>query len=136
MVSIMTEVSFTPSGPTETVLPDPDPDLVAALDSDTAAGVARHPGDPLGWAVLGDLAKTDGSPNLAAYAYYRVGYHRGLDLLRRQGWKGSGYVRWDHPSNRGFLRCLGGLGEMAGIIGEDSEAERCRQFLTQLDPTL
>jgi len=130
----MTDVSFTPTGPPETILPDPDSELLAALDFDPPTAVARHPADPLGWAVLGDLAKTDGSPRLTAYAYYRVGYHRGLDLLRKNGWKGSGFVRWDHPSNQGFLRCLRGLGEMAEAIGEGDEAERCQQFLAQLDP--
>lgn len=132
----MTDVSFTPTGLPETILPDPDPDLVSGLESDVAAAVARHPDDPLGWAVLGDAARRDGSPDLTAYAYYRVGYHRGLDMLRKNGWKGSGYVRDRHPSNRGFLRCLTGLAEMAAVIGETTEAERCHQFLRQLDPPL
>jgi hypothetical protein len=43
-------------------------------------------------------------------------------------------VRWDHPTNRGFLRCLEGLRRQAEAIGEDDEADRCRQFLHQLDP--
>jgi hypothetical protein len=69
------------------------------------------------------------------YAYARVGYHRGLDALRANGWRGSGYVRWAAPSNRGFLRCLLGLHLTAAAIGEDAEAERCAQFLLQLDPS-
>jgi hypothetical protein len=69
-----------------------------------------------------------------AYAYYRIGYHRGLDALRANGWRGSGYVRRSAPSNRGFLDCLAGLGRMADAIGETDEAERCTQFLAQLDP--
>src|SRR5690606_13029615 len=88
------------------------------------------------WASLGDAAREAGEPDITVYAYYRVGYHRGLDLLRKNGWKGTGYVRWGHPSNRGFLRCLRGLGEAAKWIGEDEEAERCAQFLSQLDPSL
>lgn len=135
MVRVMTNVSFTPAGPPETVLPAPAPGLVSLLASDTPSAVAAHPEDPLGWADLGDEARRDGAPELTIYAYYRVGYHRGLDLLRKHGWKGSGYVRWEHPSNRGFLRCLRGLGEMAAAIGEDHEAERCRQFLAELDPS-
>ena len=130
----MTNVSLTPAGPPETVLPEPDPDLASLLTTSVTAAVAAHPDDPLGWAELGDLARTDTSSDLTAYAYYRVGYHRGLDLLRKNGWKGSGYVRWQYPSNRGFLRCLRGLGEMAAAIGEDHEAERCRELLAQLDP--
>jgi hypothetical protein len=82
------------------------------------------------WASLGELARDD----VEAYAYFRVGYHRGLDALRGAGWRGSGYVRARHESNRGFLRCLEGLGRLAAAIGETEEAERCRQFLRQLDP--
>lgn len=82
------------------------------------------------WAALGSLARDD----VEAYAYFRVGYHRGLDGLRGAGWKGSGLVRWAHDSNRGFLRCLDGLRSTAGAIGEHAEEERCAQFLRQLDP--
>ncbi len=82
------------------------------------------------WASLGDLARDD----IEAYAYFRVGYHRGLDALRGAGWRGSGYVRSSHEANRGFLRCLEGLARVAAAIGEADEAERCRHFLHQLDP--
>ena len=82
------------------------------------------------WADLGDRAADD----VEAYAYYRVGYHRGLDALRAAGWRGSGYVRWRHESNRGFLRSLIGLANAAERIGEHAEAERCRTFAAQLDP--
>jgi hypothetical protein len=95
---------------------------------------AAHPAEPLGWASLGDAARGTGVEDITTYAYYRVGYHRGLDLLRKNGWRGSGYVRRAHPSNRGFLRCLEGLAVMAEAIGESEEAERCREFLQQLDP--
>ena len=84
-----------------------------------------------GWAELGDL----GRDAIERYAAYRVGYHRGLDTLRANGWRGSGYVRWVEPTNRGFLRSLRGLGRMAAEIGETDEAERCRTFLLQLDPS-
>jgi hypothetical protein len=84
-----------------------------------------------GWAELGDL----GRDPMERYAAYRVGYHRGLDTLRANGWRGSGYVRWAEPTNRGFLRALRGLGQIAAEIGETDEAERCRTFLLQLDPT-
>lgn len=96
-----------------------------------SAFVANHPASLDGWAAHGDHA-TD---VMDRYAAYRVGYHRGLDALRRHGWRGSGYVRWDEPGNHGFLRCLLGLHLMADAIGEDDEAARCAQFLMQLDPT-
>ena len=72
---------------------------------------------------------------MESYAFARVGYHRGLDALRANGWRGSGYVRWSEPTNEGFLRCVRGLGEVAGEIGETDEADRCATFLLQLDPS-
>ncbi|MFV2039814.1 MAG: DUF3151 family protein, partial [Acidimicrobiales bacterium] len=96
-----------------------------------AAVVADHPQFLDGWARLGDLARD----TIEGYAAYRVGYHRGLDRLRQSGWRGSGYVRWKHETNRGFLRALAGLQRSATAIGEDDEAERCAGFLMQLDPT-
>jgi hypothetical protein len=68
------------------------------------------------------------------YAFARVGYHRGLDALRAAGWRGSGYVRWQHEPNRGFLRSLNALRQAAGAIGEVDEEQRCDLFLRQLDP--
>ncbi len=137
----MSEVSLTTSGPPETVL-DPEPAdalaaLVAALEeaesqrrAAVAAVVARWPRFLDGWARLGEL----GRDATERYAAHRVGYHRGLDRLRANGWRGSGYVRWDHVENRGFLRALAGLQAAAAEIGEDDEAERCLLFLRQLDP--
>jgi hypothetical protein len=37
--------------------------------------------------------------------------------------RGTGYVRWSHPENHGFLRSLQGLGRTASRIGEVDEAE-------------
>jgi hypothetical protein len=125
------------SGPPETVL-DPEPaDVLAALaaagsDRDAvAAVVAANPRFLDGWARLGRLGRDD----IESYAAYRVGYHRGLDRLRQSGWRGSGYVRWEHETNRGFLRALEGLRATAEAIGETDEADRCAIFLRQLDPT-
>ncbi len=134
-------VSLTPTGPPETVLPAEAAEIrhalaqaVAAPDADRraaiAAVVAAHPTLLEGWAWLGDLGRDD----IESYAAYRVGYHRGLDRLRQNGWRGSGYVRWRHETNRGFLRALEGLGRTAGSIGETDEEERCELFLRQLDP--
>ena len=136
----MADVSFS-TGPPETVL-EPEPtEVLEALRSArrrpdgerraaVAAVVAAHPRSLEGWAQLGDL----GRDTIEAYASYRVGYHRGLDRLRQSGWRGSGYVRWQHPENRGFLRALDGLRRTAGLIGESDEEERCALFLRQLDP--
>ena len=129
------------SGLPETAL-DPEPAeareaLAAALAApeevrrDAVAQVAiRWPRYLDAWARLGGLARDDAE----AYACYRVGYHRGLDQLRQSGWRGQGYVRWAHVPNRGFLRALAGLARVAGVIGEDDEASRCRTFVSQLDP--
>ncbi len=131
----MSDISFSSQGPPETVLPAEPPDAVIRLSAaqsrdDVAAVVARFPTFLNGWARLGALARDD----IEAYAYFRVGYHRGLDRLRQAGWRGSGYVRWEHETNRGFLRALDGLRGAAAAIGEDDEAERCALFLRQLDP--
>jgi hypothetical protein len=134
-------VNLTSSGPPETVLDREPADALEALDAALAAPegdrrdqvsavVARWPRFLDAWARLGDLARDD----VEAYAAYRVGYHRGLDRLRASGWRGSGYVRWRHEANRGFLRALDGLRAAAQAIGEQDEAERCAQFLRQLDP--
>jgi hypothetical protein len=109
--------------------------LAQAIASDRprdaiAEVVAADPRFLEGWAALGD----HGRDVIEQYAAYRVGYHRGLDALRANGWRGSGYVRWSAPGNRGFLRCLRGLGRAAAAIGEHDEAQRCEQFLLQLDP--
>jgi hypothetical protein len=133
-------VPFT-AGPPETVLPPPPEaaaaGLRAALDrpaeerrAAVAEVVAAHPAYLDGWAHLAGLARDD----VEAYAYARVGYHRGLDALRGSGWRGSGYVRWEYPDNRGFLRALDALRAAAAAIDEQDEAERCALFLRQLDP--
>jgi hypothetical protein len=134
-------VHMTSSGPPETVLDDEPAEALAALDEAltrpeperreaVAAVVARWPRFLDAWARLGALGRDD----VERYACYRVGYHRGLDRLRASGWRGSGYVRWQRPQNRGFLRALDGLRASAGAIGEADEAERCAVFLRQLDP--
>ncbi|MFM8946735.1 MAG: DUF3151 family protein [Actinomycetota bacterium] len=92
--------------------------------------VADYPRESEGWALLASLQ----SSTILSYACLRVGYHRGLDALRANGWRGSGYVRWRHEGNRGFLRCLAGLAAAAAEIGESDEAERCRLFVLQLEP--
>jgi hypothetical protein len=136
----MADVPLT-AGPPETVLPDPPAEARAALDAaldepvdvrrDAVAAVAaHHPTFLDAWGRLAGLARDD----VEAYAYARVGYHRGLDALRAAGWRGSGYVRWAAPSNRGFLRSLDALRAAANAIGEAAEAERCAVFLRQLDP--
>jgi hypothetical protein len=134
-------VQMSSGGPPETVLDDEPADAIAALDAAlarpdderrdaVAAVVARWPRFLDAWARLGRLGRDD----VERYAYSRVGYHRGLDRLRASGWRGSGYVRWRHASNRGFLRALDGLRDAADTIGETDEAERCAVFLLQLDP--
>ena len=105
-------------------LPDP-----ARRDA-VAAVVAQWPRFLDGWARLGEVARDP----VEAYAYFRVGYHRGLDRLRQSGWRGSGYVRWEQPTNRGFLRALDGLRASSAAIGETDEEARCAEFLHQLEP--
>ena len=138
----MTNDSTVPltSGPPETVLPPGPADALAALAAAGSAGedrraaiagvVAAHPTFIEGWAALAGAARDP----IESYAYARVGYHRGLDALRAAGWRGSGYVRWRHETNRGFLQALDSLRAAAETIGEEAEAVRCAVFLRQLDP--
>lgn len=135
-------ISLNPSGPPDTVLPELDAELAALLAgaSDAASFAAIVADDPScldAWAGLGEHtagAASSTAGTVEAYAYFRIGYHRGLDALRKNGWRGSGYVRWSTPTNRGFLRCLDGLRSMAERIGEEDEVVRCGEFLRQLDP--
>jgi len=94
---------------------------------------ARYPTCLNAWAALGELALPDDV--IAAYAFFRVGYHRGLDRARGSGWRGTQQLRWEDESNRGFLRCLYGLMCAATAIGEAAEVTRIHQFLLGLDPS-
>jgi hypothetical protein len=123
-------------GPRPTRLPDePELTVARALDggADAVDLAARHPASSLPWAVLAEQA-LDGGRAVEGYAFARTGYHRGLDALRRSGWKGHGPVPWDHTANRGFLRALRALGRAAEAIDERDEAERCATFLRDCDP--
>ena len=122
-------------GPAPTYLPD-DVEARAGLEAgvDPYLVAADHPTSSLAWAALADQAHADGR-TIEAYAFARVGYHRGLDLLRRNGWKGHGPVPWEHEPNRGFLRCLHALAQAATAIGEEDEATRCTLFLRESSPT-
>jgi hypothetical protein len=122
------------AGPPPTHLPvDP---AAADLETDPPATVVRHhPASPVAWAALAEAARGLGADDVTVYAYARVGYHRSLDMLRRNGWKGNGPVPWEHEPNRGFLRCLALLALSARAIGETDEWERCSEFLRDSSPT-
>jgi hypothetical protein len=117
----------------ETAIEEPDGSLDLLTDAGARAAAARYPECLAAWGALGDEALEDGRA-VEAYAFYRVGYHRGLDRIRKAGWRGAGRVPWRHEGNRGFLRSLAGLGKAATAIGEEPEAQRCREFLEQLAP--
>jgi hypothetical protein len=124
-------------GPPPTRLPE-RPDALEAREAlgagrPAAEVAAAHPAASLPWAVLSEEALAAGRP-VEAYAYARTGYHRGLDALRRAGWKGQGPIPWAHEPNRGFLRALHALHLAAAAIGEDDEAARCATFLADSDP--
>jgi hypothetical protein len=122
------------AGPPPTHLPeDPAAPAVAAGEQPEAV-VRAHPASPLAWATLAEAAVEQGADDVTVYAYARVGYHRSLDMLRRNGWKGHGPVPWEHEPNRGFLRCLAMLATSARAIGETEEWERCSTFLRDSSP--
>ncbi len=114
----------------------PDPaaaDIAAGASAESAA--RDHPDSSLAWAILAEDAMESGA-EVQAYAYARVGYHRGLDRLRRNGWKGAGSVPWSHEPNQAFLRALAALGQAAAAIDEMAEVARIRAFLLDADPTI
>jgi len=129
----------------ETVLPAPPSAWTDALEkargssgraerlAATTALAARYPRLLAAWADLAELSG-DAGEHVAAYAYARVGYHRGLDALRAAGWRGTGFVRWREATNRGFLASLDGLRREAGALGEVDEEQRCELLCYQLDP--
>lgn len=128
--------------PGENLLPEPPPVQLPALPevtrlaaegADPAAVAAQFPAASLAWAVLAEQALAVGRP-VEAYAYARTGYHRGLDALRRCGWKGHGRVPWSHEPNHGFLRCVAALALAATAIAELDEAQRCTDLLRECDP--
>ena len=122
----------------ETRLPDDFVDVQVAeelVEGEPRDIAARHLDSPLAWATLAEDALTDGDL-VAAYAYARTGYHRGLDALRRSGWRGQGPIPAAHAPNRGFLRALAMLGETSRQLGDEPEADRVTAFLREADPSL
>jgi hypothetical protein len=118
--------------PPATLLPDDPAESASGLTGEELA--AHFPASSAAWAGLAEQSFAAGHV-VTAYAYARTGYHRGLDQLRRNGWKGHGPVPWSHGPNRGFLRCLSVLAKSAAAIGEADEAARCAQFLRDCDPS-
>ncbi|MCH6472017.1 DUF3151 domain-containing protein [Sinomonas terrae] len=122
-------------GPEPTLLPA-ETEVYQGLATGHSARdlVVKHPESSLLWALLSEEAWAGGK-TVEAYAFARVGYHRGLDALRRNGWRGAGSVPWEHEPNQGFLRALYDLGRASSAIGEDGEPERIEKFLDESDPT-
>src|SRR5256885_16525900 len=121
-------------GPDPVLLPaDSAPEAELAASENPAIVPAAHPSASVAWAELAEEALADDKA-ITAYAYARTGYHRGLDKLRRNGWKGFGPVPYSHEPNRGFLRCVASLARAADAIGETDEQARCLDLLDDCDP--
>ena len=119
--------------PPPTYLPDNSEAARALAGGEAPSAVAaRFPAYSAAWAALAERALP--ADPVAAYAYARTGYHRGLDQLRRAGWRGHGPIPWEHEPNRGFLRALYFLSEAARAIGEQDEMDRTRDFLRDSSP--
>ena len=111
-------------------LPEDPADNLDLLDRETALS---HPESPAVWAARAAVELTDGDV-LIAYAYARTGYHRSLDRLRANGWKGWGPVPASHAPNRGVLKAIAMLALASKAIGDTGEYDRCRQMLSDADP--
>jgi hypothetical protein len=124
-------------GPDPILLPgDSDAEAELLANENPSSVAAAHPSASVAWAALAEEALASGADDAAvtAYAYARTGYHRGLDQLRRNGWKGFGPVPYAHEPNRGFLRCVAALAKAADTIGETDEYQRCLDLLDDCDP--
>ena len=117
----------------ETKLPEDPATARIEAGEDAAAVAADLPSSSLPWAVLAEAA-LDGGRSIEGYAYARTGYHRGLDRLRANGWKGWGPVPFSHEPNQGVLRAIAALALASKAIGDDAEYDRCRQMLSDADP--
>jgi hypothetical protein len=129
------EINDLMAGPPSVQLPEDPAAEPLGRGTPPAEVVRAHPESPLAWATLAERAAGEHLDDVTVYAYARVGYHRSLDLLRRNGWKGTGPVPWEHEPNRGFLRALAALARAAERIGETPESERCAQFLRDSSQT-
>lgn len=134
------------SGPRQNLLGTPetrlaedfiDVEIADRLDDGAEpSDLAReHPESPLVWGTLAQDALAEGE-EITAYACARTGYHRGLDALRRAGWRGHGRIPASHRPNRGFLLALVMLGETSRRLGDQAEVDRVQEFLAEADPTL
>jgi Protein of unknown function (DUF3151) len=122
-------------GPEPVLLPgDIEAEEALAAGENPSIVAAAHPSASVAWATLAEEALDDDRA-ITAYAYARTGYHRGLDQLRRNGWKGFGPVPYAHEPNRGFLRCVASLARAADAIGETDEVARCVDLLDDCDPS-
>ena len=109
---------------------DGSPERQAAL-----RGVARRwPSSVAAWAALAETALAL-SQDVEAYAFARTAYHRGLDRLRANGWRGTGLVPGSHEPNRSVLRALRALMLASDRLGEADEVARLRTFLLDSDPS-
>lgn len=100
------------------------------LDDATAKA---HPDSPAVWAARAERELAEGD-ELVAYAYARTGYHRSLDRLRANGWKGWGPIPASHEPNRPVLKAIAMLALASRAIGDEAEYDRCRQMLSDADP--
>jgi hypothetical protein len=121
-------------GPEPTRLPIDPAEAALENGEDPADVAAASPSSVIAWATLAENSFAEGA-SITAYAYARTGYHRGLDQLRRNGWKGFGPIPWSHEPNRGVLRALAALLRASEAIGETDEVERLRAFIEDSDPT-
>jgi hypothetical protein len=121
------------------VLLPPEPDealaaLAGALQVGEDGSEERYAAFVGGWAALAGVARALGR-DVEAYAFGRTGYHRALDRLRGNGWRGMGLILWSHEPNRSALMAFYELYRAAETIGESPEVDRLRKLLLDSDPS-
>ena len=132
----MTSTRTCSAGPPPTLLPDdPGPRRAARERRPGRRGRRRPTRSPRSPGRPSPTRRTRAAPIVESYAYARVGYHRGLDRLRRSGWKGHGPV----PVGARAQPRLPALARTRSAgppatIGETAEADRCATFLRDSTP--
>ena len=116
-----------------TLLPVDPATAELAGGADPVQVATAHPTSSAAWAALAEEA-LGRQAWIEGYAYARTGYHRGLDALRKAGWRGTGPVPWSHEPNQGFLRALHALAVAAAAIDETDEASPLHDVPQRLRP--
>lgn len=133
-------VNLTTTGPPETILDPEHPEAYNALNEAlNLQGLQRHaalaailyrwPSFLEGWAQRGESARDE----IEAYAAFRVGYHRGLDRLRENGWRGR-VMYAGHTGKTGVFALFGWVAALSCKNWRSPRSSAMRRFFAATRP--